>query len=66
MGFEGIFNLDVGVPDFQSSVPSNSGEIGGLFTSFLGFNLGGISDTGDPVLVVFIFRFVFFLSDVVP
>lgn len=30
MGFEGGFNLDVGVPDFQFSVPSDRGEIRGL------------------------------------
>lgn len=66
MGSESVFDLDVGVPDFQSSVPSDSGKVRGLFTSFGRFNLGGVSDTGDPVLVVFVFRFVFFLSDVVP
>lgn len=36
VGFEGVFNLDVGVPDFQSSVPSYRGEVGSL-VSFGGF-----------------------------
>jgi hypothetical protein len=58
VGFEGVFDLDVGVPDFKSSVPSYRGEERGLI-SFRRFNDGGVSDTRDPVLMVKSFGFIF-------
>jgi len=45
MWFEGISDLEVSVPDFESSVPSNRGEVW-LEVSFRGlvFKDWGISD----------------------
>ena len=52
MGFESVSNLEVSVPDFKSSIPSNRCKIGfeGRFGRSL--QLGRISDLGDPVLMV--------------
>lgn len=52
MSSEGRFYLDVGVPDFKSTVPTYSGEIRSLFTGFGGFGYRGISDLRYPIVVV--------------
>jgi len=40
MSFEGVLDLNAGVPDFQSSIPSDSGEVRRVRLSFGGgFNL---------------------------
>lgn len=61
VGLEGVLDLDVGVPDFESSVPSYRGKEGGG-VSFGGFHDGGVSDTRDPVGVVVGIGFEFKLS----
>lgn len=67
MGFEGVSDLEVGAPDFQSSVPSNTGEVWLEWLS-LGSRFGnwGVSDARDPIGVVGFFGFVFAISQSVP
>lgn len=43
--FEGGSDLEVGVPDFESSVPSDRGEVRFELDLALGFEERGVSDT---------------------
>jgi len=66
MGFEGGSNLEIGVPNFESSIPSGGGKVW-LESSFgLGFKEGGVSHTGDPFGVIVDFTSEFAVSKGVP
>jgi len=52
MGFEGRSNLEVSVPNFKSSIPTNRGEIRFESNFGLSFEERGISDTRNPFSVV--------------
>jgi hypothetical protein len=45
MGLEGVLNLEVLVPDLKESVPADGSEV-------FKFLRGGVSNPGDPVIVV--------------
>ncbi len=67
VGLEGVFDLEGGVPDLESAVPADWGEIGvelGSFSS--GFQGGGVSQAGDPVGVVVELSGEFVISKSVP
>ena len=66
MGLEGASDLEVGVPDLDSSVPANADEVG-LCDHFAGL-LGQwtVSDAAHPVSVVVHFRGVLAVSQCVP
>jgi len=50
--FECISDLEVSVPNFESSVPTDWGEVG-LESDFgVGLEVGGVSHLADPVLMV--------------
>lgn len=66
VGLEGVSDLEVGVPDLQSSVPSDRGEVGLEVGLGLGLQLGRVSDLGNPVLMVVAFAGVFAISQGVP
>jgi hypothetical protein len=66
MGFEGRSDLEVGVPDFESSIPSNRGEIWFKGNFALSFEERRISDTRDPFSVVTGFTGEFTVSQGVP
>lgn len=59
MSLERVLDQEVGVPDLESTVPTDSGEVGVLGD-------GGISDAGDPVGVVVGFVGVLAVSKGVP
>jgi len=52
MRFEGIPNLEIGIPHLDPSIPSNTNEIrwNGLFS--LRFWKWAIPDAADPILMV--------------
>jgi len=56
MSLEGVSDLEVSVPDLQSTVPTNRGEVRSE-----GLNLvsrlhdGGVSNARNPIGVVFLF-----------
>lgn len=66
VGLEGVSDLEVGVPDFESSVPTDWGEVGLEVGGGLGLQLRRVSDLGDPVLVVIAISGVFVFSQGVP
>lgn len=66
VGFEGVADLEVGVPDLESSVPADSGEVGFEGRLGLSLQLGRVSDLADPVLMVIRFTGVFAVSEGVP
>lgn len=59
MSSEGVFDLEVLVPDLEISIPSSSSEV-------LHFVRWGVSDTGDPVLMVVLLNGVFALTFDIP
>lgn len=66
MGFESRSNLEVSVPNFESSIPSDWSEIGFKSNFALSFKKRGISDTWNPFSVVGCFTGEFALSKSVP
>lgn len=62
MGLEGVSDLEVGVPDFESSIPTDRGEVGLEVGGGLGLQLRGVSDLGDPVLMIIAIGGVFVFS----
>jgi len=59
MGFEGVLDLDAGVPDFQSSIPSDSGEVRGVRLGLGGrLHLRRVGDFGNPVAVIQVINLV--------
>jgi hypothetical protein len=68
VSLEREFVSEVGVPDFQESIPSNGGDVrlNGGFSGSRGFRSRGVSDAADPVVVVSGFRGVFAFSFDVP
>lgn len=66
MGFEGRSNLEVGVPNFKSSIPTDRGEIGFESNFGLSFEERGISNTRNPFSVVGGFTGEFTFSNGVP
>lgn len=66
MRFEGGSDLEVGVPDLESAIPSDRGKVrveGGLA---LGLEERRVSDAGNPFGVVVHFRSEFAVSEGVP
>jgi len=59
VGLEGVLEEEVGLPDLESSVPTNGGEVGVLSNR-------GVSDTRDPILVVAMFIGILTVSKSVP
>lgn len=45
MGFESGSDLEIGVPDLESSVPTGGGEVGVKDGLGLSFEEGGVSNT---------------------
>ena len=52
VGLEGVSDLEVGIPNLESSVPSDRGEVGVEGALGLGLQLGRISHLRHPVLMV--------------
>lgn len=66
MWFQGESDLEVVIPNFQFSVPSNSGEIW-VEVNFGGsFQKRGISNTRNPIRVVILVTGEFVISKGVP
>jgi len=59
-------NLEISVPNFESSIPTNRGEIGVESDFVLGFQQGRISNTRNPFSVVLGFTGEFTFSKGVP
>lgn len=56
VSLEGVSDLEVGVPDLQSTVPTDRGEVRSEGLNLVGrLHDGGVSNAGDPVRVVFLF-----------
>jgi len=66
VGLESVSNLEVGVPDFKSSVPSDRGEVGFEGGFSLSLQLRRISNLRNPVLMVVRVRGIFAISQSVP
>jgi hypothetical protein len=66
MGLEGVSDLEISVPDLESSVPAHRGEVGVEGALGLGLQLGGISHLRHPVLMIVSFRGVLTVSQGVP
>lgn len=66
MRFECRSNLEVGVPNFESSIPSDRGEIWFKSNFALSFKERGISNTRNPFSVVGGFTGEFTVSKGVP
>lgn len=66
MGFEGGSNLEISVPNFESSIPSDGGKVRLEGNFALGLEERGISDTRDPFGVVGGFTGEFTVSEGVP
>lgn len=66
MGLEGVSDLEVSVPDLESSVPAHGGEVGVEGALGLSLQLGRVSHLGHPVLMVVGFRGVLAVSQGVP
>ena len=62
VGLESVSDLEVGVPDLESSVPADRGEVGFEGALGLGLELGRVSDLRDPVLMVMGFTGVLAIS----
>lgn len=52
MGFEGCSDLEVGVPNLESSVPTGGGEVWVEDSFGLGLKEGTVSNAGNPFSVV--------------
>lgn len=65
MMLERASDLEVGVPNLNSSVPSDRAEVG-VVTALLILKDRGVSDTADPILMVAILRGEFVLTSGVP
>jgi hypothetical protein len=52
MGFEGGSDLEVGVPNLESSVPTGGGEVWVEDSFGLGLKEGTVSNAGNPFSVV--------------
>jgi len=52
MRLESVSDLKIGIPDLESPVPPDRGEIGVEVALGLTLQLGGVSDLTDPILVV--------------
>jgi len=59
MSLEGVLDQEVGLPDLKSSVPTAGSEVGVLGN-------GGVSDAGDPIIVIVVFVGVLAVSKSVP
>jgi len=59
VSLEGVLDKEVGLPELESSVPTNSCEVGVLSN-------GGISNAGNPILMVVGFVGVLAISEGVP
>lgn len=66
MRLESVSNLEIGVPNFESSVPSDRGEIGFEGRLGGGLQLRRISNLRNPVLMVMLFRGIFAISKSIP
>lgn len=66
MGFEGGSNLEVGVPNFESSVPAGGGKVWVKGGFGLGFEEGRVSNAGNPFSVVVDFTGEFAFGNGVP
>lgn len=66
VGLEGVSNLEIGVPDLESSVPSDRGEVGVEGALGLALQVGRVSDLADPVLMVVLLRGVSAVGQGVP
>jgi len=66
VGFEGGSDLEIGVPDFESSIPTGRGEVGLEGGLGLGLKEGTVSHAGYPFGVVVGFRGEFAVSEGVP
>lgn len=66
MGFEGGSNLEIGVPDLESSVPTGGGEVWVEHGLGLGLQQGGVSNAGNPFSVVVNFTGEFAVGKSVP
>lgn len=56
VGLEGVSDLEVSVPDLQSTVPTDRGEVRSEGLNLVGgLHDGGVSDARNPVRVVFLF-----------
>jgi len=66
MGLEGVSDLEVGVPDLETSVPADRGEVGVEGALGLSLQLGRVADLADPVLMVVSFGSVLAVSKGVP
>ncbi len=62
VGFEGGSDLEVGVPDLESAVPSDRGKVGLEGSLALGLEERRVSDAGNPFGVVVNFRSEFAVS----
>jgi len=67
MSLERGLDLEVSAPDFESSIPTNGGEVwleGSLFA--LDFDQWRVSNTANPILMVVLFTGIFAISQSVP
>lgn len=56
VGLEGVSDLEVSVPDLQSTIPTDGGEVGSEGLDLVGsLHDGGVSNARNPVGVVFLF-----------
>lgn len=66
MGLESISNLEIGVPNLESSVPSYRGEVRFEGRFGLGLQLRRVSDLRNPVLMVIGVGSIFAISKGIP
>jgi len=55
MSLESVPDLEVGVPNLESAVPSHTGEVGLELDLGLGFERRGVAEAAHPVGVVVAF-----------
>jgi hypothetical protein len=66
VGLEGVSYLEIGVPDFESSIPADWGEVRLKVWGGFGLQLRRVSDLGYPVLMIVAIGGVFVFSQSVP